>query len=388
MIKKKVFFITGNRADFGILSNLYIKTKQSKRIQTKMIVCGNHFDRKYGNSFSELENRNIKELIKINIKLKKDEKKEILIFISDTIKKITKILEIEKPNLVLLLGDRYEIFSSAISCLILNIPIAHIHGGEITHGAFDDSIRHSITKMSFLHFASTEKYRQRIIQLGEYPKNVFNVGSLGVENLKKTYKMGRNDLKKFNKIKFSAKNLLIAYHPVTNQKDLGIKGFKNLLSSLKKLKNTYLIFTGSNADPGGLRINQLIKSYVKKNKKNSIFIHNLGQKVFHKVLKKVDCIIGNSSSGVIEAPSCNTPSINIGKRQAGRIMCKSVINIKENCKEMDNSIKEIYKNNFLRLIKNQKKYYEKKNTSNKIIRVLEQFDTRTINLKKFYDMKL
>jgi UDP-N-acetylglucosamine 2-epimerase len=175
---------------------------------------------------------------------------------------------------------------------------------------------------------------------------------------------------------------------VTNQKDLGIKGFKNLLSSLKKLKNTYLIFTGSNADPGGLRINQLIKSYVKKNKKNSIFIHNLGQKVFHKVLKKVDCIIGNSSSGVIEAPSCNTPSINIGKRQAGRIMCKSVINIKENCKEMDNSIKEIYKNNFLRLIKNQKKYYEKKNTSNKIIRVLEQFDTRTINLKKFYDMKL
>ena len=150
MIKKKVLFVTGNRADFGIMSNLYTKIKKSKKIKSKILVCGNHFDKKYGNSFIEILNNNIKEIIKINVKLKKDKKKDILFFLSETIKKLTKTLINEKPNIVVLLGDRYEIFSAAITCLILNIPIAHIHGGEITRGAFDDSIRHSITKMSLL----------------------------------------------------------------------------------------------------------------------------------------------------------------------------------------------------------------------------------------------
>ena len=388
MTKKKVLFVTGNRADFGILSNLYTKIKKSKKIKSKILVCGNHFDKKYGNSYVEILNNNIKEIIKINVKLKKDKKKDILFFVSETIKKLTKTLINEKPNIVLLLGDRYEIFSAAITCLILNIPIAHIHGGEITHGAFDDSIRHSITKMSLLHFAATDRYRKRIIQLGENPKNVFNVGSLGVENLKKNKKIASNDLKRFKKIKFANKNLLIAYHPVTNQKDLGIKGFKNLLLSLKKLKHTNLIFTGSNPDPGGLKINQLCKSYVKKNKKNSIFIHNLGQNLFHMVLKKVDCIIGNSSSGIIEAPSSETLSINIGQRQEGRDFCKSIINVDENRRNIDKAINKIYKNDYFKIIKTQTKHYEKKNTSNKIIDVLEKFDTSAITIKKFFDINL
>lgn len=388
MTKKKVIFISGSRADFGILSNLYHKIKNKKLIKSKIIVCGNHFDSKYGNSFNELIDRKIKNLIKIQIKLKKDSKREILFFVSSTIKELTKILSSEKPDIVILLGDRYEIFSAAISCLILKIPIAHIHGGEVTEGAFDDSIRHSITKMSSIHFAATEKYRKRIIQLGENPKNVFNVGSLGVENLKNLKNLTKKELKKLSSIKLSSKNILVAYHSVTNQKDLGITGFRKLLLSLKKLKNTYLIFTGSNADPGGLKINKMIKSYVNKNKKKSIFINSLGQNLFHYILKRVDCIIGNSSSGVIEAPSSNTPSINLGKRQLGRIMCRSVVNINENQKEIDYAIKKIYKKNYLESLKNQKKHYEKKNTSKKIIYELEKFNTTSSAIKKFYDINL
>jgi GDP/UDP-N,N'-diacetylbacillosamine 2-epimerase (hydrolysing) len=229
-------------------------------IKSKIVVCGNHLDKRFGFSFNEIAENKIRDIIKINIKLKKDDKKNTLFFISDTIKNLTKKLDYEKPNLVILLGDRYEVFSAAISCLILNIPIAHIHGGEITHGSFDDSIRHSITKMSRLHFTSTEKYRKRVIQLGENPKNVFNVGSLGVENIKIKKKITNTDLKKLSKIRFNSKNLLVSYHPVTNQKDLGIKGFKNLLSSLDKLNNTNLIFTAANSDPGGIKINKLINT--------------------------------------------------------------------------------------------------------------------------------
>lgn len=386
MIKKKFLFITSGRADFGILSNLYKDIKNNKNIKSKIIVCGNHFDKRFGFSFNELIEKKIRDIIKINIKLKNDKKKNILFSISDAIKILTKTLDEEKPNLVILLGDRYEAFSAAISCLILNIPIAHIHGGEVTYGAFDDSIRHSITKMSILHFTSTEEYKKRVIQLGENPKNVFNVGSLGVENIKIKKKITISDQKKLSKIKFNSKNLLISYHSVTNQKDLGMNGFKNLISSLDKLINTNLIFTGANADPGGIRINKLINSYVKKNKKKSVFIKNLGQNLFHIVLKKVDCIIGNSSSGIIEAPSLNIPTINIGQRQQGRIMSKSIISIGENKNQISRSIKKIYTNKFLKSFKNQKEHYKKDKTSRKIIKELNKFNIFEMEAKKFYDI--
>jgi GDP/UDP-N,N'-diacetylbacillosamine 2-epimerase (hydrolysing) len=386
MIKKKFLFITSGRADFGIISNLYKDIKNNKNIKSKIIVCGNHFDKRFGFSFNELIEKKIRDIIKINIKLKNDKKKNILFYISDAIKILTKILDEEKPNLVILLGDRYEAFSAAISCLILNIPIAHIHGGEVTYGAFDDSIRHSITKMSILHFTSTEEYKKRVIQLGENPKNVFNVGSLGVENIKIKKKITISDQKKLSKIKFNSKNLLISYHSVTNQKDLGMNGFKNLISSLDKLYNTNLIFTGANADPGGIRINKLINSYVKKNKKKSVFIKNLGQNLFHIVLKKVDCIIGNSSSGIIEAPSLNIPTINIGQRQQGRIMSKSIISIGENKNEISRSIKKIYTNKFIKSFKNQKEHYKKDKTSRKIIKELNKFNIFEMEAKKFYDI--
>ena len=385
MIKKKFFFITSGRADFGILSNLYKNIKSNKNIESKMLVCGSHFDKRFGFSFNEIVENKIKDIVSIDIRLKNDQKKNILFFISDTIKSLTKTLDSERPNLVILLGDRYETFSAAISCLILNIPIVHIHGGEITLGSFDDSIRHSITKMSNIHFTSTEEYRKRVIQLGEDPKNVFNVGSLGVENIKNNFFLTDINLKKLKKIKLSSKNLLISYHPVTNQKDLGIKAFKNLLSSLDQLNNTNLIFTGANSDPGGIKINKLTKNYVKKNKKKSVFINHLGQNLFHEILKKIDCIIGNSSSGIIEAPSLKTPSINIGARQKGRIMAKSIINCNEDFASINKAIKKCYNKKFLDSIKIFKNPYERRNTSKKIIKIIIK-NLSNIKKKSFYDL--
>ena len=281
---------------------------------------------------------------------------------------------------------RYEIFSFAVSCLFLNIPIAHIFGGELTQGAFDDTIRHSISKMSMFHFVSNEKYRKRVIQLGEDPKRVFNVGGISVDNVLNSKKLNRLDIEKKLNFKFFEKNILVTFHPETLELQNTIRNFKIILNSLQKIKNTLFIFTYPNADTNNTDISKMIEKFVYNNTTISISFKNLGRVLYLSILQEVDCILGNSSSGILEAPALKTPTINMGERQSGREMASSIIRCKYNSTSIINSIKKIKSENFLKKLISINNPYGNGGSSNKIYSIVKKISLPTSNKKIFFDL--
>ena len=377
-MKKKIWVISGGRAEYFLLESLIHKLK---KFDTTLVLTGSHFFKKYGYTFSQIKKTIPIKKIKIN--LKSDSRGEILLFMSKLIQQFTKKMSTNKPDLIMILGDRYEIFSVAVCATILKIPIAHIHGGEITEGAFDDSIRHAITKLSHLHFVTTEKYKNRVIQMGENRKNVHNVGSLGVENTQRIKLLKKKEIEKKLNFKLNKKNLLITFHPVTLTKN--IESIDPLLKSLSKLRDTNLLFTSPNIDPGNNIILKKIKSFVSR-KKNSKLFPSLGQKLYFSCIKVFDGVVGNSSSGIIEVPSFQKGSINIGNRQKGRIAAKNVINCKNNETSIDFSIKKFLSKKFKEDIKKNKNPYFQKNTSTNIVNILKKLSFKDLPYKNFFDL--
>jgi len=377
-MKKKIWVISGGRAEYFLLESLIHKLK---KFDTTLVLTGSHFFKKYGYTFSQIKKTIPIKKIKIN--LKSDSRGEILLFMSKLIQQFTKKMSTNKPDLIMILGDRYEIFSVAVCATILKIPIAHIHGGEITEGAFDDSIRHAITKLSHLHFVTTEKYKNRVIQMGENRKNVHNVGSLGVENTQRIKLLKKKEIEKKLNFTLNKKNLLITFHPVTLTKN--IESIDPLLKSLSKLRDTNLLFTSPNIDPGNNIILKKIKSFVSR-KKNSKLFPSLGQKLYFSCIKVFDGVVGNSSSGIIEVPSFQKGSINIGNRQKGRIAAKNVINCKNNETSIDFSIKKLLSKKFKEDIKKNKNPYFQKNTSTNIVNILKKLSFKDLPYKNFFDL--
>jgi GDP/UDP-N,N'-diacetylbacillosamine 2-epimerase (hydrolysing) len=380
-MKKKIWIISGSRSEYFLLENLIHKLKKVKRYNLILVLTGSHFLKKYGYTYSQIK-KNI-TIKKIKINLQSDSRVKILIFMSKLMQKFTKEINKDKPDLIILLGDRHEILTIAICAMILKVPIAHIHGGEITEGAFDDQIRHAITKLSHLHFVSTEKYKKRVSQMGENKNNVHNVGSLGVENIKRIKFLKKNVIEKKLKYNLNKKNLLITFHPVTLHKQN--ETIDPLLNSLGKLKDTNLLFTSPSADPGSNAIIKKIKKFVSKNK-NSKFYFSLGQQLYFSCVKIFDGVVGNSSSGIIEVPSLKKGSINIGNRQKGRVVSKSIINCKNNEASIDLSLKKLLSKKFIKNVKNNKNPYYKKNTSNMIINVLKSVSFKDLPYKNFFDL--
>ena len=378
MKKKKICIITSCRAEYGILKKLIIRLKQSKRFITNLLVTGTHLSPKYGNTFRNIENDGVGIDYKIKIDFKKTDKFSIVKDMSKYLNKFSDAFKKINPSLIIILGDRYEILCAAISANIIRIPIAHIHGGETTFGSYDDNMRHAITKLSNLHFVSTDKYKTRVIQMGENPRSVFNVGSLGVENLIDTKKNSKFSKKIFN-FNLKKKKILITYHSLTTNIKKGRKDFDFLLNSLKKLKDTSIIFSYPSHDVDSDYIINKIKKFVKKNR-NSICVKSLGQENYYQCLKNFDCMIGNSSSGIIEAPSARIPTINIGNRQEGRVMSKSISNI--NVKKVLSALKKIYELKKTNKIDFFNPYY-KSYTSQKIIKNLNKVNFN----KNFFDLR-
>ena len=378
-----ISLVTTNRSDFGILKNLCIKLQNNRKINFNLIVTGSHFDKKLGSSFKEIKSSKLKISRKIKINIDTDNQINILKYISETIKKFSLYLNKNHIDFIIILGDRFETFAIAQSAYVLSIPIIHIHGGELTYDVLDEGFRHSITKLSSYHFVSTENYRKRVIQLGENPNTVFNVGSLGVENIKLTKFYKKSKLEKLLKLKFLKNNILVAYHPETKNRLESIKNFKILVESIKSLNDTLIIFTYPNNEPGYKKIISIIdKSH--KFFTNSVVFKNLGQIYFFNLLKNVDCIVGNSSSGIIEAPSLNTYTLNIGDRQNGRIRAKSVIDSKANKNDIKEKINYILKNSKNKINKNISNPYEKNKTSEVIIKKILKLKTKP--KKIFYDL--
>lgn len=381
-MKKKILIFTGSRADYGLLKPLIRNIKIDKYFLLTLVAGSHHFSKKYGFTFKEILNDKFKINYSLSTKLNETSFEGIIKYCGKSMMQYSNFLKKNKPDMVILLGDRYEVFSFCIATFFLKIPIAHIHGGELTTAAIDDSLRHSITKLSDYHFVSHDNYKKRVLQLGENPKNVFNVGALGVENIFKNKTISKKKLFKKYKVPENMKKAVITFHPETLSK-IPIKNqINNLLLSLKKINNLFYIFTYNNNDPFGNYFVKKINQF-NNNFKNSIIIKSMGSNIYHSFIKNCDLVIGNSSSGIIEAPSLKVQTLNIGERQMGRICSRSVTHCKNERKEIVKSIKSILKNN--KKINYFNPYY-KKNTSKKIIFQIKKKLNKEYQTKIFHDV--
>ena len=385
---KKVCFISSSRADFGLLKNLILKMKTNKSFSVKVIASGTHFSKFHGFTIKDFKKNKIKIDGYIKCNPSADNVLNISSIMSKSIIGSTKLFKKLKPDIIVVVGDRYEILASVISAHLMRIPVAHLHGGEITHGALDDAFRHSITKMSQIHFVANKKYKQRVIQLGEEPKNVHIVGGLGIDNISKTKLLSKKTLEKKFKLKFLKKNFMICFHPETMNKNSTKKQIKIILQALKKLKNSNLIFTMPGADLENKIIISEIKKFVKKNR-FSYFFKSLGDVYYYSFLSNVDCMIGNSSSGVLEMPYFKKGTINLGDRQSGRLFSNTIRNSEISVNQILKNINYLFSEQFKTSLK-KKIYlpYGKPGAVNKIFSILKKKKTNKLFNKKFYDLNL
>lgn len=382
----KICFVTGSRADYGLLQPLIKKFQFDQKFKTSLIITGTHLSKKHGTSLKEIINDKISSVHKINLNINKDRPNDICNYIGLAVKLFSKIFLKIKPDLLILLGDRYEIFSASTSALVCQIPICHLHGGELTRGAYDNAFRHSISKMANIHFVANKLYKNRLIQMGEEPSNIYNVGGFGADLIKKTKLLNKRELEKKLKIKFNKKNLLVTFHPVTLEKNTSKVQFLNLLKSLKKLKNTNIIFTETSSDSYGDIINKMIKNFVKSKSNFSFRFKSMGQLNYLSILQFVDAVVGNSSSGLLEAPSFKIATINIGDRQTDRLKASSVIDCAPNSRNIDLAIRKIYSKQFIKRLKKTKNPYGSGGAVNKTFSVIKSRGFKYSIKKIFYDI--
>tara|TARA_B100000029_G_C17514963_1_gene937750 strand:- start:325 stop:1500 length:1176 start_codon:yes stop_codon:yes gene_type:complete len=385
--KKKILIITGNRSEYDLLKPLIIELKKQKNIKTFTLATGSHLSKKYGFTYKKILQDKIPIDKKINLNIHSDKKNYLIKYFSLGLTKFFDYTKKLNPDLAIVLGDRYEVFAFTISCYILNIPIAHIHGGEVTQGSVDDGFRHSITKMSNLHFVSHNNYKKRVIQLGESPKNVFLVGALGVENIFNTKILKKKHIEKKLKIRFLKKNLIISYHPETASQNSVKSQYNELLSAIKSFKKINFIFTSPNGDPGSNAIILMTKNFVKKNK-NAYYVPSMGKDLFFSCIKYSDGIVGNSSSGIIEFPALKKRTINIGNRQKGRIKANSVIDTLCVRSNITTAINKLYSQKVKNKTIKINNPFKKKHTSKLIVSIIKKKFKKEIEQKKlFHDIK-
>lgn len=384
---RKICVVTATRAEYGLLKCLLDDIKLDNELELQLIVTGTHLSPEFGETIQQIEADSF------NV----DKKIEILLS-SDTFVGVTKSMGLAlisfgeafdelKPDIVLVLGDRYELIPIVSAANMARIPVAHLSGGELTEGAIDESIRHAVTKLSHLHFTAIEEYSNRVIQMGEQPDRVFTVGEVGLDNLQRIELLSLDAFEQSIEKKLDNKNLLITYHPETTKDKLEVEhDFRELLSSLDATENTLLIFTKANADVGGRLINKMIDDYVAANQDKAIEFSSLGQLRYLSALQYVDAVVGNSSSGIVEAPSFKVATINIGDRQKGRIRASSTQDVNMCQQEITKAINNIYSEDMIDLLKTVVNPYSKGNSSANITNVLKNYDLIKLKTKKFYDI--
>lgn len=383
---RKICVVTGTRAEYGLLQWVIDGIKRSKKLELQLVVTGMHLSPEFGMTYKEIENDNFFINEKLEMLVSSDTPIGItksmglgLISFADALSKL-------KPDILLILGDRYEILTAAVSSMIARIPIAHLHGGEATEGLIDEPIRHSITKMSHIHFVAAKEYKNRVIQLGENPDYVYLVGGLGIDNINKIKLFNKKQLENSIDFKFSKKNLLVTFHPVTLEKSTSEYQMEQLLQALGSLRDTNIIFTMPNSDTDGRVLFQLIEDFV-RNLPNSVCFKSLGQKRYLSCLKYVDGVVGNSSSGLLEVPSFKKGTINIGDRQRGRIKAESIIDCKPEKSHILKALEKLYNKKFQIKLKGVKNPYGEGGASDQIVKILEEISIDKILKKRFYNLK-
>jgi len=382
---RKICVITGTRAEFGLLRPLIELIANDNKLQLQLIATGMHLSPEFGYTLNEITDAGFVVDKKVECLLSSDSSVGVSKTIALAVSGFADALAELTPDLVVVLGDRTEILGAVIATAMANIPIAHLHGGETTEGAYDEAIRHSITKFSHLHFTSTEAYRKRVIQLGEHPNTVFNVGAIGLDAIKKLPLLDRDAFEKAISFKLKERNVLITYHPVTLEKEAPIETFENVLTALDELTDTALIFTHANSDKNGRIINKMITEYVNNHKDKAVEFKSLGQLRYLSALQFVDFVIGNSSSGMTEVPAFYIPTINIGDRQKGRINCESVINSNNSLEDIKKSITFALDKTLREKIQQQELLYGNGTAAEKILQIIKEHNHISIK-KSFYNI--
>ena len=383
-MSRKICVVTGSRAEYGLLRWVMGEIQSAPDLELQVIATGMHLSPEFGLTYCEIENDGFKIDRKLELLLSSDSPTGVsksvglgLIGFGDILKELA-------PDMVLVLGDRFEIFAAVTSAMLLRIPVAHLHGGELTEGLIDESIRNSLTKMSHLHFVAAEEYKRRVIQLGEQPDRVFLVGGMGIDNIKNLTLLDQASLEESMGFEFGKRNLLVTFHPVTLENSTSESQMRELLSALDELENTRLIFTMPNADTDGRILFEVIKEYVVQNS-NACAFTSLGYLRYLSCLQFVDGAVGNSSSGLIEVPSFKKGTINIGDRQRGRIKADSVIDCQPNKVSILDAIDKLYSEAFQNMLTTVTNPYGDGGAAKRVVEVLRQVSLGDILKKRFYD---
>ncbi len=385
---RKICVITGTRAEYGLLYWVMRGIDEEPSLQLQLIVTGMHLSPEFGLTVKVIEQDGFHIDYKVEMLLSSDTSVGIAKSMGVGLIGFADAFSMLKPDIVVMLGDRFELLAAASAAMVARIPIGHIHGGELTEGAIDEAIRHSITKMSHLHFTSTEIYRKRVIQLGEQPNRVFNVGATGIDNIKKLPLLKREEFEKEIGFTLGKHNLLITYHPVTLESGSAQKEFASLLDALLTLQDTKFIFTMPNADTEGRSIMPMIKDFVKKYPDRAIYFTSMGQLLYLSAMKHVDAVVGNSSSGILEAPSFKIGTINIGDRQRGRVRAESIIDCDSDYHSVVRAFQTLYSKKFQEKLKNVKNPHGDGGASEKIVSILKSFPLSDVLKKEFYNIEV
>jgi GDP/UDP-N,N'-diacetylbacillosamine 2-epimerase (hydrolysing) len=385
--KQKICVVTGTRAEYGLLYWLMKELLTDPAFDLQLVVTGMHLSPEFGLTYRQVLNDGFRIDKKVEILLSSDTPCGIAKSMGLALIGFADVFQDLKPDMVVVLGDRYEIFAAVSAATVAQLPVAHLHGGETTEGAFDEAFRHSITKMSHLHFTATEEYRRRVIQLGEQPDRVFNVGGLGIDNIKRLQLLDRDEFSNSLDLPLGLFNYLVTFHPVTLESVTAGDQFQQLLQALEERPETHLIFTKANADTDGRIINHMIDDYVAKHRATSIAYDSLGQVRYLSALQFVDAVVGNSSSGLLEAPSFKIATVNIGDRQKGRIKASSVIDCLPVASSIAAALKKAHSPEFRNVLKSTVNPYGEGGASVAIKEVLKMRTPGNLLKKKFYDLK-
>ena len=385
-MKRKICIVTGSRADYSHLYWLMKEIQQDPSLQLQVIATGMHLAPEFGNTYQQIEKDAFVIDAKIKMDLSDDSPAGVTKSMGAALTGFADVLKRLMPDILVILGDRYEMLVAAQAAMIARIPLAHIHGGEATEGLIDESIRHSITKMAHLHFTAAAPYAKRVIQLGENPERVFNFGAPGLDYLEKLQLLTQTELEKLAGVSLTRPLFLITYHPVTLEKESPKKAFEELLNAVDRFPLSKLIFTKSNSDTEGRVINQAIESYVEKNPRRAVVFTAMGQLNYLSTLKYADVILGNSSSGIIEAPILKTPTINLGQRQRGRLRSESIIDCEEKTEAIVAATHRALSPEFKTRAEVCVSPYLYGNVSGRIREVLKRADLSGLLMKKFYDL--
>jgi GDP/UDP-N,N'-diacetylbacillosamine 2-epimerase (hydrolysing) len=386
-MNRKICIITGTRAEYGLLRWVMQGIKDDNELTLQIIATGMHLSPEFGLTYKAIEQDGFQIDRKVEMLTSSDTSVGIAKSMGLGLIGFADALHDLQPDLIVVLGDRFEIFSAVSAALVARIPVAHLHGGETTEGAFDEALRHSITKMSHLHFVAAEPYRQRVIQLGEQPDHVFLVGGLGIDNIKRLQLLDRTALETSLDFKLGVKNLLITFHPVTLETATAANQMQELLAALAQLKDTQLIFTLPNADTDGRALIEMVQNFVKQHPNARAYV-SLGQLRYLSCIAQVDGVLGNSSSGLVEVPSFKKGTINIGDRQRGRLQADSVINCEPSQGGIASALTQLYSADFQMSLTEVINPYGEGGASAKVVNTLKHYPLEGIIKKTFHDLPI